>query len=65
MLARKHDDSEDKKKEKQEEKGEAEVVLRMSVCVCVCLSLGVEMGGKLMNCQHSVREEESTAREPV
>lgn len=62
------------KKEKQEEKGEAAVVQVVVLRVCVFELRG---GGvsqdygvsketeKLMNCQRSVREENSAAREPV
>lgn len=61
------------KKEKQEEKGEAVVVQVVVLRVCVFeLRGGVSQDygvskeiEKLMNCQRSVREENSAAREPV
>lgn len=63
------------KKEKQEEKGEAVVVVQvvvLRVCVFELRKGGVSQDygvsketEKLMNCQRSVREENSTAREPV
>lgn len=74
MLNRNDDDRKDKKG-KQEEKGEAvvvQVVVVLRVCVFESCGGGVSQDygvsketEKLMNCQRSVREENSAAREPV